>query len=155
MILEQKQDIDAPAEFVFAKLSDFDGITRQALRRGIQVKRLDSLPEPGPGMSWQTKFEMRGRPREMQIMLRRFEAPNLMRAQSEMPGMDSEVTFELIELSRQRTRLHASIKLKPSSLTARLLVQSLKLARGKLNRRMRKRMGEFAAETGDEYVRRR
>ena len=43
MKLNVRQDIDLPIARVFARLSDFDGWQKAALRRGAEVARTDKL----------------------------------------------------------------------------------------------------------------
>ena len=38
MELSGSQDIEAPIDFVFDAITDFDGFTRHALRRGVEVE---------------------------------------------------------------------------------------------------------------------
>ena len=52
MKLSGRTDIQAPVEFVFDAISDFDFWERAALRRGAEVTRTDKLRQPAPGMSW-------------------------------------------------------------------------------------------------------
>jgi len=49
--LAAKYDVEAPVEFVFAQLIDFEGWERAAMRRGADVSRTDKLTKAGPGMS--------------------------------------------------------------------------------------------------------
>lgn len=50
---------------------------------------------------------------------------------------------DLVALSRTRTRLFVSMELRPTTLSARLLLQSLRLAKGRLTGRLKTRMAEF------------
>jgi hypothetical protein len=60
---------------------------------------------------------------------------------------------ELVALSRGRTRLSVELELKPRSISARLLVQSLKLARANLNKKFHLRMADYARELEDRSKR--
>ena len=61
MKLSGRTDVQAPVEFVFDAISDFDFWERAALRRGAEVTRTDKLRQPAPGMSWMIRFGWRGR----------------------------------------------------------------------------------------------
>lgn len=154
MELSGSQDIEAPIDFVFDAITDFDGFTKQALRRGIDVARIDDLGdsvEPTAGMAWKTAFDFRGKRRNMRIKLTECSRPNFLCAESRTAGMETEFDVELVALSRSRTRLAIRFELKPQSLAARLLVQSLKLARGNLKKRLGKRLDRFAKQTEERY----
>ena len=68
-------------------------------------------------------------------------------------ALTAEVAVELVALSRKRTRLQMTIDLKPQNLSARLLVQSLKLARGSIKRKFDKRMAGFARDIEQRHAR--
>ena len=151
MQLTTNQDIEAPIEHVFACVSDFDSFSRQALRRGAQVRRIDDCTTVGEGMIWDAAFGFRGRKRQIRIALNEFDAPNRLVAKSEMTGLEGDLVLDLVALSRQRTRLCIDLVIAPQSLPARLLVQSLKLARGNLTKRLSRRLTQFARETEEAY----
>lgn len=153
MKFKTREDIGAPIDYVFGAVTDFEGFERQALRRGAEVKRLDVLPAPGKGMAWDIAFPFRGKRREMQSELVAFEAPHQMLFDNRVTGMSGHLGVELLALSRARTRLVLEIELRPETLAARLLVQSMKLARGALDKRLQVRVAEFAKAVEDRYGR--
>lgn len=134
------QDIDAPIEHVFAAVSDFDGFARQALRRGADVTRLDALEGPCAGMAWKAVFSFRGKERKMRIELLDVDAPNGLKAKSSTKGLETVLVLQLVAMSKERTRMSIDLELIPQTLAARLLVQSLKLARGNVSKRLKKRL---------------
>lgn len=151
MQFSAKQDIEVPIESVFAAVTDFDGFTTQALRRGAEVVRVDPLTGPCAGMTWQVGFEFRGKRRDMEIELLEVVRPSDLKMRSTTSGLDGHMTLELVALSRQRTRLGIELELAPKTLSARLLIQSLKLARASLSKRLRKRLEGFARATEERF----
>jgi hypothetical protein len=151
MKFSTREDIEAPIDFVFDQISDFDAFERSALRRGAEVARLDDLNVPGPGMIWETKFRWRGRARELQFELTTYEKPDEMVISSLSKSMGGHLQIDLVALSRGRTRLHFVTEMKPKNLTSRLLIQSLKLARGKLNKKFQQGAKEYAKELETRY----
>lgn len=151
MQFSAKQDIEVPIESVFAAVTDFDGFTTQALRRGAEVVRVDTLTGPCAGMTWQVGFEFRGKRRDMEIELLKVVRPSDLKMRSTTSGLDGHMTLELVALSKQRTRLGIELELAPKTLSARLLIQSLKLARGSLSKRLRKRLEGFARATEERF----
>ena len=61
------------------------------------------------------------------------------------------MVFTLVALSPRRTRLSADLTLMPRNLSARLLVQSLKLARANLTRKYKLSMANYAKSLEDRY----
>lgn len=151
MKFSTKEDIEAPIEDVFGMLCEFDVFERSAMRRGAEVQRIDRLTVPGVGMSWDAAFNMRGKRREVRVEMIRFEKPNEMLFVSRSTGLTGHMNLELIALSRSRTRVHVALDIKPQNLSARLLVQSLKLAKASLTKRYKLRVAEYAKGMEDRY----
>lgn len=144
MQFASKEDIDAPIAEVFAILSDVESFERSAIRRGIDVMRVDALAATGEGMAWTANFVMRGKPREARVTLAQYDAPNTMHFVTVSQGLEGRLTVDLVALSPRRTRLAVILNLKPSTLPARLLVQSLKLGRSNLSKRFKLKVADYA-----------
>lgn len=151
MKFSTKEDIQAPIDAVFDMLCDFESFERAAMRRGAEVQRLDDRKEPGVGIMWDAKFTMRGKRRELQLEMVEFDRPNDMAFESTSPGVLGRTSFELIALSRTQTRVVVALELKPLTLSARLLVQSLKLAKTSLTQKFKKRVAEYAVSMEERY----
>lgn len=152
MKFSTKEDIDAPIDAVFGMLCEFESFERSAMRRGAEVQRVDSLVVPGVGMTWNTVFEMRGKRREMQIEMVTFDRPNDMLLETTSQGLIGLMSFELMALSRSRTRINVELEVKPLTLSARLLVQSMKLAKSSLTRKYKMRVAEYAKGMEERYA---
>lgn len=146
MELTAREDIDAPLDRVFAAVSDFGALERQAMRRGIEVQRRGGAAGPETGMGWEVEFTFRGKIRKADITLSDLDAPERMVFDTVSGGLDIRMVMDLIALSRTRTRISVATELKPRTLSARLLVQSLKLAKGGLEKRYRTRMAGLAGD---------
>ena len=144
MKFSTKEDIDASIDRVFAELCDFEVFERLAMRRGAEVQRIDALAEAGVGMQWKVAFPLRGRRRDLDLSLVRFDVPNEMAFHATSPSIDARFTVELMALSRNRTRVTTGLELRPLNLSARLLVQSLKLAKGSLTKRFKLRIADYS-----------
>lgn len=141
-----QEDIEAPIDHVFSQVTDFAALERSALRRGAEVQRVVDKPEPGPGMTWDTAFMLRGKRREMTVELTEFDAPNGVVLMARSPNIKGKLAVDLVALSPKRTRLNLSLDIEPKTLAARLMLQSLKLARSNLNKRLKKRLKDFARD---------
>lgn len=153
MKFSAREDIEAPIDFVFEQVTDFQAFERSALRRGAEVQRVDALPEPGVGMAWDASFKLRGKMREVKMELTDIDPPNGLTLSSRSKTMGGDMVVDLVALSRARTRLNVALQLRPMNLASRLLVQSLRLARSNLTTRFQTRTAEFARELEDRFVR--
>lgn len=140
------EDVAAPIDHVFAELTAFDAIERQALRRGIDVRRTFRTGRPGLGDGWEAQFRFRGKDRTAKVELVGYEAPGLLQFSGTTGGLETATQIDLVPLSPNRTRVNVTVKMSPKTLSARLLVQSFKLARSSINTRFRKRMAQYARD---------
>ena len=134
MKISGRTDIGAPGDFVFGYLSDFDNWERAALRRGADVTRTDKLKNPAnwkgqalgvTGLGSATDF--------------------LTKALAVKAGLKAtDVT--LVSLASKRTRLLAQVEAKPRTLAARLFIQSLKLAKSRVQKRYDTRLDQLARD---------
>lgn len=151
MKLAAKYDIEAPADFVFGELTDFPAWERMAMRRGADVTRLDRLS--GPGMTWQVSFPFRGKARSLTLTLTAATPHSHMAIAGDSAVVEGELTFELLDLTASRTRVQVRLQVKPRTLAARLYIQTLRLARKKLDASFAHRVAHLAVEMEDRYRR--
>ncbi len=150
MKFSSREDIEAPIDHVYAAITDFPAFERQALRRGADVRRTDGSGPAQEGATWQVAFSFRGKERKLKAELTRLEEQGL-QLNTASAGIDGETVVDLVPLSPRRTRLAVSIELRAKSLSARLLLQSLKLAKANLTHRFKKRVAEFASDVEGRY----
>lgn len=153
MQLVAKRDVDVPVEFAFAELTDFEAWERAAMRRGADVQRNSDRAVPGPGTSWDLRFPYRGTERRVQLKLVALTSPsNLDMAMDSTPASGTLKLF-LVDLSPNRTRLELRFEVKAKTLAARLLLQSLRLARSRVERSFDQRVDRLVEEFEDRYRR--
>ncbi|WP_342078412.1 SRPBCC family protein [Yoonia sp. SS1-5] len=150
MKFSTREDIEAPIEHVFERVSDFASFERRALRHGADIVRLDDGAYQ-VGSGWDVSFTFRGRERRMHGELTEIDPPNMYQVYTSSDGMNITTEVQLVALSRGRTRVAVSMDLRAKSLTARLLLQSMKLAKTKLTKRFKARVLEFAEDIEDAY----
>ncbi|MFC6582897.1 SRPBCC family protein [Sulfitobacter aestuariivivens] len=114
---------------------------------------MDDLRVPGVGMTWRAAFNFRGKKRELELEMVTLDRPNEMVLESMSPGLIGQMSFEMMALARNRTRLLVQLELKPLTLSARLLVQSFKLAKTSLTRKYKARVADYAKGMEERYAR--
>ena len=145
MKLSTREDIDAPIPTVFSAVTDFDGFERQLLRRGVDVTRDESCPPDALGARWRASFDWRGRTQNLDAELISIEPDQGYAIESRASGVVCMSVVDLVALSKNRTRLFVSLDLRPTTLSSRLFVHSLKLAKGSLGRKFKARVADFAS----------
>ncbi|PRY93681.1 hypothetical protein BCF33_2563 [Hasllibacter halocynthiae] len=152
MKLSNREDVEAPIGFVWRDLADFAAHERAILRRGADIERLDDGGEAAPGAAWRITYEFRGRPRETRLRLVDMDPPHALRFVSGTGGVSGDVGVDLVELSPRRTRIVLGIELRPTTIPGRILVQSLRLAKQQLNRRLGERMRGYAQDLSRRHA---
>ncbi|SMX45118.1 SRPBCC family protein [Actibacterium lipolyticum] len=146
MKFSSREDIAAPIDRVFAAISDFDAFERAILRRGATLERTDDLEQPGCGMAWKCSFPFRGKTRVLDAELVNFDWPELLKVESVSSSLNGYLSVELVPLSPRQTRLAIELELKPRSMSARLFLQSLRLAKASLTKKFKTGVRKFARD---------
>lgn len=151
MKLAAKYDIEAPVDVVFGQLTDFPAWERMAMRRGADVTRHEG--QSRLGMTWDVSFSLRGRQRQLQLTLASAVPNSQLTVTGTSLPVEGELTFDLLDLTASRTRVHARLQVKPRTLAARLYFQTLRLAKRKLDASFAQRLAHLALEIEDRYRR--
>tara|TARA_R110002096_G_scaffold47539_33_gene126839 strand:+ start:7473 stop:7946 length:474 start_codon:yes stop_codon:yes gene_type:complete len=146
-----KEDIEAPLAYVYGALSDFEYWERAAMRRGADIERTDSLRTPGAGMGWKVAFDYHGKPRDLEVELLMLEHGQRITFDATGNPAGAGLDIELVEMGPKRTRVSVEVDIKPKSLAARVFLQSLRLAKAKVQRKYEVRIAQVAAEIEDRY----
>ncbi len=140
-----KQDIEAPLDFVYRTLNEFDQFERMAARRGAEVERIDRLRVPGPGAAWRLRFAFRGKPRLLTIRVDDLQEDSLMVFGLESNTLDGSSRIDLAALAPRRTRITILTEIRPRTLGARVMLQSVRLARGRVQKKIDGASSKLAA----------
>ena len=148
MKFSTRTDIDAPIDYVFARVSEYDALERQAMRRGVTVQRRADATQP----SWDLKVPFRGKLRDMRADVIETDPPHSLKAVALSGGLNMEIGLTLVALSPRRTRLLLGYEVRPQTLSARILVQSVKFAKNTLQKRFEKRVETMSERLSTDYA---
>ena len=151
MKLATKYDVEAPAAFVFAQLSDFDGWERAAMRRGADVMRLDTQHSIGSGASWQAQFSYRNKDRRLTITLDEITPIGHLALTGKSAPANGTLAIDILDLGARRARVEVRLEVRPNTLSARIYMQSLRLARARIDRGFAQRVAQLAVEIEDRF----
>lgn len=155
MKLTAKTDIGAPLGFVFATLADTAVWEREAVRRGVEIERPGDMPLTGVGAGWRAHFRFRGKQRKLLLRIDEISVDERMALFFEGRALFGTSVLELSALSPRQTRLRVIVEGKPKTIAARLFINALRLAKGRVVARFEKRLGQLGARIEDRYVRSR
>jgi hypothetical protein len=153
MKLSAKTDLDAPVGFTHACLGDPAIWEREAIRRGIEIERPADMPLAGPGAGWRIQVPFRGRVRKVLVRVEDLRPDDLVVYSFEGEALVGKILLETSALSPRRSRLRFVVDAKPKTLTARLFLNSLRLARGKVEARLEKRVNQLADQIEERFAR--
>lgn len=151
MKLTTRQDIEAPLDVVYARLTDFEHFERMAMRRGAEIERTDRLKKADIGMAWRLRFVFKGKPRNMTVRFADAEPGSHLEWAFDSPMLEGTVKVELVSLSARRTRMALAVEARPKTLAARLLMQSMRLAKGRVQRKLDVAAGQLANMVEEQY----
>ena len=145
------QDVNAPLDFVFQQLSDFESYESYALRTGAEVERIDTNSEKCAGMQWKIQGDFRGKRRKFNIELIEYRPDNPLKFFVKSAGVEANATMESMALTRKQSRIKVTTVLKSKTISARLILQSAKLAKNSMNRKFNHRFWTYANFIENNY----
>lgn len=155
MKLTGKIDLEVPARFVFDMLADHSAWEREALRRGAEIERPADMPSAGVGAGWKLRFRFRGRVRKVLLKIEEMLPDSRMALSFEGQALEGGSELDILTLSARRSRLRVSVTVRPKTLAARLFLNTLRLAKRRVQKRLDMRLVQLAARIEDRYVRSR
>lgn len=153
MKLTAKTDLEVPAAAVFAVLIDHPSWEREAIRNGVEVERPAGSPAMGVGAEWRIRGHFRGKARKVAVRIDEMTPDQKLALGLDSPSVDGTCRLEVMVLSPRRSRLRVDLEVKPKTLAARLFVNTMRLAKGRVQARFEGRLGQLGARIKDRYER--
>ena len=153
MKLTAKADVEVPAAFVFATLVDHPSWEREALRNGAEIERPPGTPAAGVGAAWRVRGHFRGKPRKVLLKIEELSESQRVVLSIDSPTIEGTARFEVMVLSPRRSRLRVDVEMKPKTLAARLFINTMRLAKGRVQAKFESRLGQMGGRIKDRYER--
>ncbi|MDO5606314.1 MAG: hypothetical protein Q4G25_14245 [Paracoccus sp. (in: a-proteobacteria)] len=141
MKFSSRYDKEIPAGQFFDAVSDFDRIERMMMRRGVQLTRVQDISVGT--RAWDLVFDWRGKRRELRLVLVQFDRPERLALTGDSKPFELRIDMSVVALSRQKSRLIFEMEIRPRNMRARLALQTAKLGKAQINRRLSERIGDF------------
>lgn len=143
MKLQARHEAPLPVARLFDAFADFEAHERAAVAAGATVTPLEQTPGLAPGRRWRVAFPFRGRLRKVTLRIAALRRPELMELAGESPNLRFSSRTLFTSLGPARTRVELTLEIEAKTLPFRLLLQSARLARGRYERRMARRLARF------------
>ena len=136
MKFKVSEDVDAPRPMVWARLTDFSAVETDARGRGATITRIGNWTDTAEGVEWRGEVTVRGKTRALTATVTRLIPEELCLIESRIGGMACVYEMTFVALTPEVTRVAVVLDLSAQTLTARLILQTMKLARGRVMQRL-------------------
>ncbi len=153
MLFETREEVDVPRDFAFSHFADFTRYEATARQYGADIRRVNGFSELAEGVAWRGSVVVRGKTRGVEATVTRLSAPEHAHMDTVVGGMAVGVDLFFDELGPEKTLVRVSAQLKATTLAARLILQTVKLARGRIQSKIDSRIVALANQFEDDYRR--
>jgi uncharacterized protein YndB with AHSA1/START domain len=150
MQFKHKQEIDAPADYVFARVTDFKKFENHTGPTGFSFKRQGRLPVR-IGTRWDISVPVRGRARRFSAELSEYIPPRTLSYKSASLKYEGVMSLTVKPVSDTSCRLEMQVVAKSRSFATSLVFNTIRLARRRINKRTNTEMDKFANRLTKEY----
>lgn len=130
------EDFDAPPAQVWARVVDFAAVEADARSRGAVLNRVGDWQSLSEGAAWRGSVPIRGKSKPIEAQVTKLAHEEGLSIESRIGGMACVYEVSLVPLSAAVTRINVTLDLAAKTLSARLLLQTLKLARKRVRARL-------------------
>ena len=131
MKFKVSDDVEAPSALVWAGFTNFDAIEADIRARNAELVRVGDWKTVALGVAWRGSVPVRGKVRPIEARVSALSPEEHFAVESRIGGMSCHYDVAFNTLSDHVTRVYVTLELKASTLSARLLLQTLKIARRK------------------------
>lgn len=142
MKFSTRVDRGITAEQLFDSVADFDRLEQMLTRRGVVVSRVNNISS-GTARAWDVGFDWRGQRRELRMLLVQYDRPEKLAYTGQSQSFELRLDLTVVALSRQKSRLIFELEVKPRNMRARLALQTAKLGKAQIDRRVADRVAGF------------
>jgi carbon monoxide dehydrogenase subunit G len=144
MKLTATEDVAAPIDAVWSRLSDLPDWERRMNERLDAPLRRSPEGPIGPGTRWQGTADMKGKSIAIDMRLVAQEVPGHLRLEGTLGGIDVSLDARLEATGPAATRLHVVTEATARSIASKLALKAVQLALGPLEERYAKAVGRYA-----------
>lgn len=150
MQFKHTEVINAPAEYVFARITDFKKFESRKAPTGFSFKRQGRLPVR-IGTRWDISVPYRGRTRRFSAELSEYAPPRTLSYKSASLKYEGVMSMTVHNVSETSCKLNILVVAKSRSFATSLVFNAIRLARRRINKRVRNEMSKFSKRMAKEF----
>lgn len=150
MQFKHTQDFKAPVDYVFSRLTDYTRFEGQSGKNDLSFKRLGRSPVR-IGTRWDISVPYKGRHRKFNAELSQLIAPRVVSYRSTSQKYQAALSLTFTPISAGTCRMDMLLVAQSRSFSTGMVFKTLRLARSRINRNIRKRMGNIATRIAGDY----
>lgn len=136
MELSYQSIINVPQAFAYARATDFERFEAEGFGNLAMFEPRSEIRAPEIGARWRTAAEFQGRPRRFSLELFELIEPSKLVLGNKSEKYDIEAHFDFIENGPEATEFQFKLDAKANSITAKLILQTIQLARNRIEKSM-------------------
>jgi len=152
MELSYNCTINVPQAFAFTRATDFEKFELEGFGNLGRFEPVSEIRAPEIGARWRTSSEFQGRPRRFSLELFELEPNQKLVLGNKSEKYDIEAHFGFDEISAEETGFSFRLDAKAQSITARLILQTIQLARGRIEKSMQTDFENMARRMETAYA---
>lgn len=148
MEITAETEIERSREASFAALSDFEALAKLGKSIGLSVAR---LPAEGGAQAWHVAGVIKGQKIDAEVVLSDYRPHEVLGFATAMAGLSADLSFTLTDAEAGCCAVATTLTATPSSMGMRLILQPLKLRKGKIAAALSKHLKSYVeaqAEAG-------
>ena len=152
MELSYSNTINVPQDFAFGRATDFARFEEEGFGNLAPFEPRNDIRAPELGARWRTAAEFQGRPRRFSLELLTLEAPGTMVLGNKSEKYDVEARFSFSAAGDNRTDFTFNLNAKAQSITGKLILQTIQLARARIVKSMQVDFDKMADRMESAYT---
>ena len=136
MEITYQRIINVPPSYAFARATDFRRFEAEGFGNLAPFEPRSEIRAPELGARWRTAAEFQGRPRRFSLQLLEMTEPNHLVLGNKSEKYDVEAQMSFKPTGTNATSFHFTLNAKARSITAKLILQTIQLARGRIVKSM-------------------
>ena len=152
MELSYSNTINVPQEFAFGRATDFERFEKEGFGNLAPFEPRNDIRAPALGARWRTAAEFQGRPRRFSLELLELDAPGTMVLGNKSEKYDVEARFSFSAAGDNSTEFTFNLNAKAQSITGKLILQTIQLARARIVKSMQLDFDKMAERMEAAYT---